>query len=202
MRKVAIFLAGVLLSLPLAGLAVGQGVGLPGVVAPLAVTVEQSIPTNVEVVFAHDGETSTATAPVTVGVSLRLTFDGVAAVAVADSVPVVAVQPVEADGDDALDATGRSFTVEAADGLSVAGLRASVDSLGRLRLLGEVTTTGADDAYFVRATVSFYDASGALVGVGEADTSPRTIAPGKTAPFDLVAEVDADEVVRYRVSVE
>lgn len=80
--------------------------------------------------------------------------------------------------------------------------QSSVDSLGRLRLLGEVTNIGADDAYFVRATVSFYDATGALVGVGLADTNPRTIAPGKTAPFDLVAEVDADEVVRYRVSVE
>lgn len=196
MRKVAIFLAGVLLSLPLAGLAVGQGVGVPGVVAPFAVTVEQSIPASVEVVFVHDGETITATAPITVGVSLRLTFDGVAGVAVADDAPV------ETAEGDALDATGRSFTVEAADGLSVAGLRASVDSLGRLRLLGEVTNIGADDAYFVRATVSFYDATGALVGVGLADTNPRTIAPGKTAPFDLVAEVDADEVVRYRVSVE
>ena len=191
----ALFVAG-------AGLAVGQGGGLANLASPLVVMVEQQVPAEVTFAIVHEGETVTVTAPITVGVSLRVTLDSVAGVVAAvESRPHGDDRPI-AEDEEATDATGRDFTVETADWLRVEQLQASIDTSGRFLLLGEVTNVGDEDALYVRATVSFYDDAGRLIGVGEADTSPRTIAPGRTAPFSLVSAVDTEEIVRYRVTVE
>lgn len=86
-----------LLVLAAVGAAVGQAGVLAGLVQPFVVNIEQQVPVEVTLALPmDDGTVITATAPITVGVSLQVKIDGAQVVAVTSGEAEPAAATVEA----------------------------------------------------------------------------------------------------------
>lgn len=119
MKRLAPVLVLTLLIL-LAGVAIAQSGALPGLTQPVLVTVSQSIPADITLAIPQeDGAVLTVTAPITVGVNLQITIDGVHVVAVEagdTEPPAVAVEALAPTADPPpLSQTVNDITVEVLD---------------------------------------------------------------------------------------
>jgi hypothetical protein len=67
------------------------------------------------------------------------------------------------------------------------------DAFGRLVISGSVTNTGAEFVRDVRAAAAVFDASGLVIGAGWDDLDATALAPGESAPFEiLIPEMGGD----------
>jgi hypothetical protein len=60
------------------------------------------------------------------------------------------------------------------------------DDLGYAHVLGEVTNQGAEVTNFAKISGTFYNDQNKVVGTGFTFTEPSDLAPGQSAPFDLL----------------
>jgi hypothetical protein len=60
------------------------------------------------------------------------------------------------------------------------------DSIGTEHIVGEVINQSPTTVQFVQVTVTFYDAYNQVIGTDFTFTHPDTLAPGQTAPFDIL----------------
>jgi peptidoglycan/xylan/chitin deacetylase (PgdA/CDA1 family) len=63
----------------------------------------------------------------------------------------------------------------------------TLDASGRRHLTGTVRNANSGTAYLTQAVTTLYDADGNVAGLGAAFTKPSAIAPGASAPFEVVA---------------
>jgi hypothetical protein len=80
------------------------------------------------------------------------------------------------------------------------------DSAGILRVVGEVYNDMAPNtARDVQVIATFYDSSNKVVGTNSTFTTPRNIASGEKAPFDLKmssASISIEEIDHYNLKVD
>lgn len=203
-----LILAG-LLALAAVGAAVGQSGVLAGLVQPFVVNIEQQVP--VEVTFAlpmDDGTVITATAPITVGVSLQVKIDGAQVVAVTSAEAEPAATTVEAapaaeeSANEGVDAEGRTYTLEPDEGIEIAGVNSSVNPLGGIEVVGEITNVTEESMGRVEINGTFYDIDGNVVIVETTYTALETLQPGQSSPFKIFSMGDAAEVVSYKLQAQ
>jgi hypothetical protein len=74
-----------------------------------------------------------------------------------------------------------------------------VESLtGMFHLVGEVTNKGRGFANFVEVSAGFYDEERKIVATGMTYTEPVELAPGESAPFDIIVpDADASRDIKY-----
>lgn len=203
-----LILAG-LLALAVVGVAVGQAGVLAGLVQPFVVNIEQQVPVEVTLALPmDDGTVITATAPITVGVSLQVKIDGAQVVAVtsAEAEPAAATveaAPVAEEGvNEGVDADGRSYTLEPGEGIEIAGVNSSINSMDGIELVGEITNIGKEDLETVEIVVTFYGEDGSIVLVENTYAKLDTLAPGQSSPFKVMTIGETVPVVRYRVQAQ
>jgi hypothetical protein len=81
-----------------------------------------------------------------------------------------------------------SIDPSSSDSLSVLSHRISTDEIlddPTMDIDGEIQNNGMVSLDFVRATVTFYDATNSILGSDFAYTEPTTLEPGQTAPFRI-----------------
>ena len=80
------------------------------------------------------------------------------------------------------------------------------DAAGVLHVVGEVYNDMAPDiASDVQVIATFYDSSNKVVGTNNSFTTPRNIASGEKAPFDLMmssASIPIEEINHYELKVD
>lgn len=204
--------AAVVLALVLVATALGQGGQLAGLVQPQVVSIEQLVPVDVTVaVPLDDGSVVTATAPITVGISLQVKIDGAGVVSVAageaEPETVTAEQgaePAAVDteaGADFVDGSGVPYSVETDLPVTVTSVTsdALLESMGSI--VGELRNDGAEELGALTLSVRLYDADGKVLGLGNGYTTKDTIKPGGASAFSVVAMVNLDEVASYAIEV-
>lgn len=203
-----LILAG-LLALAAVGAAVGQTGVLAGLVQPFVVNIEQQVPVEVTLALPmDDGTVITATAPITVGVSLQVKIDGAQVVAVtsAEAEPsaatVEAAPAAEESANEGVDADGRSYTLEPGEGIEIAGVNSSINSMDGIELVGEITNIGEEDLETVEIVATFYGEDGGIVLVENTYAKLDTLAPGQSSPFKVMTIGKTVPVVRYRVQAQ
>jgi hypothetical protein len=73
--------------------------------------------------------------------------------------------------------------------LTIANVRANLDSSGYYGVLGEVTNTGTLTSEYAKISAIFHGSDGKVVGVAFTHTQPDTIQPGETAFQTHVSEL-------------
>jgi hypothetical protein len=77
-----------------------------------------------------------------------------------------------------------------------------IDSIGSLHVVGEVQNNTPNPANFVKVTGTFYSKGNEVVATDFTYTSPRDIAPGDKAPFEIIltsASIPLSEIDNYRM---
>lgn len=190
-----------------AGVVAAQNGALASLAQPVVVTIAQAVPADVTIAIAQDdGAVVTATVPITVGVNLQITIDGAQVVSVAPAAaepPAVEVATVQAAAaGDLVDAAGRPYTAELADAYTLAQVESSVNALGKIEIIGDVTNIGDEPAKYVNLIITLYGEDGAILGVETTYTSLNTIEPGQTSPFRMISLTDGAAVANYRIQIE
>lgn len=199
-----------LLILAAVSAAIGQAGVLAGLVQPFVVDIEQQVPVEVTLALPmDDGAVITATAPITVGVSLQVKIDGaqVVAVAIGDTEPAVATVEESApagaaNANEGVDAEGRAYTLEPGEGIEIAGVSSSVNSMDGIELVGEITNIGEEDLKAVEIVVTFYGEDDSIVLVENTYAKLDTLAPGQSSPFKVMTIGGTVPIVRYRVQAQ
>ncbi|PJF25813.1 MAG: hypothetical protein CUN53_10860, partial [Phototrophicales bacterium] len=75
------------------------------------------------------------------------------------------------------------------------------DSFGRLVISGSVTNASAEAVRDVRAVVTIFDAGGLVIGAGWDDLDVAALAPGESAPFEILIPETGGDPVNYIVTV-
>jgi hypothetical protein len=75
------------------------------------------------------------------------------------------------------------------------------DSFGRLVISGDVTNAGAESVGTVRAVVTIFDADGLVIGAGWDDLDVAALAPGESAPFEILIAETGGDPANYIVTV-
>ena len=90
--------------------------------------------------------------------------------------------------------------------VSILSNSSHTDSAGVLHVVGEVYNDMAPDiASDVQVIATFYDSSNKVVGTNNSLTTPRNIASGEKAPFDLMmssASIPIEEINHYELKVD
>lgn len=204
----AVTLAG-LLAIALAGAGLAQTGSLAGLVQPLVINVDQQVPVQVTLALPlDDGTVVTATAPLTVAISLQIAVDGanVVAAAAGEAVPAVgeaapaAGSAIKSAAPSGVDAEGRSYVLEPGKGMEIASVYSSINSLGGIQVVGELTNVSDAEMKYVEVVGTFYDANGTVVLVETTYADLDTIAPGQSSPFKIMAlRETAVPVASYRI---
>lgn len=198
------------LALVLGATALGQGGQLAGLVQPQVVSIEQLVPVDVTLaVPLDDGSVVTATAPITVGISLQVKIDGAGVVSVAASkaepetvTTEAAAEPPAADaGADFVDGSGVPYTVETDLPVSVTSVTSSamLETMGSI--VGEVRNDGDEELGTLQLSVRLYDADGKVLGLGTGYTTKDAIQPGGSSAFSVMAMANLDDVASYAIEV-
>jgi len=217
-RTIALVVTAVL-ALGAAATAWAQEAGLAGLVQGQTITVEQAVPVAVTLALPlEDGTVVTATAPLTIGLSLQVTIEGLnvvsvtaagpaSAAAVATSVEDAAA-PAAAEGDAAaagelVDLAGMPYAVETDKPVSITQVRAKESMGGSMtQLVGELRNDGDEALEYVLLTVKFYDADGALLDIGAGAATQQTLGPGESSGFQAMASVPFAELGSYTIEVK
>jgi hypothetical protein len=201
-------LLGAMLAVASVGAAIGQTGILAGLVQPFVVNIEQQVPVEVTLALPmEDGAVITATAPLTVGISLQVKIDGAQVVAVtsAEAEPA-AIEATGAEGETAgTDDAGLSWSLLSEDSDPQIALEdwtgysapdGDFEVAGRLRNLDTARR-------FSLATVElrFYDADGDLVRVENVSASGHWVDPGGFIAFDTSTALRVDDAARYTIRV-
>ncbi len=83
-------------------------------------------------------------------------------------------------------AANRVPTTEAAASAEMLSTTSYISSPGSYHVIGGISNTGDQPLEDVRATATFYNASGVVVGTSFAYTSIDVILPGHWAPYDVI----------------
>ncbi len=59
----------------------------------------------------------------------------------------------------------------------------------QMRIVGKLTNTGDQIAYYVSVVASFYDQAGNFLGSNYTDSTPKTISPGGTSDFNIITNM-------------
>jgi hypothetical protein len=191
------------------GAAIGQTGILAGLVQPFVVNIEQQVPVEVTLALPmDDGTVITATAPITVGVSLQVKIDGAQVVAVtsAEAEPaaatIEAVPVAEESAGEGVDAEGRTYTLEPDEGIEIAGVNSSANPLGGIEVVGEITNVTEDNMGRVEINGTFYDIDGNVVIVETTYAALETLQPGQSSPFKIFSMGDAAKVASYKLQAQ
>lgn len=201
------FVLAILLALA-GGAAIAQTGVLAGLTQPFVVSIEQQVPVEVTLALPmEDGAVITATAPLTVGVSLQVKIDGaqVVAVTVGDAEPA-AIEATEAEGEIAgTDDAGLTWSLLSENSDPQIGLEdwtgytapdGDFEVAGRLRNLDTARR-------FSLATLElrFYDADGDLVRAETVSASGHWVDPGGFIAFDTGTTLRVADAARYTIRV-
>jgi hypothetical protein len=74
------------------------------------------------------------------------------------------------------------------------------DSFGRLVISGSVTNAGAESVRDVQAVVTIFDADGLVIGAGRDDIDAAALAPGESAPFEILIPETGGDPATYIVT--
>lgn len=201
--------AAVVLALVLVATALGQSGQLAGLVQPQVVSIEQLVPVDVTLaVPLDDGSVVTATAPITVGISLQVKIDGAGVVSVAageaEPETVTTQAPPAADsgvGADFVDGSGVPYSVETDLPVSVTSVTsdAMLETMGSI--VGELRNDGDKELGTLQLSVRLYDADGKVLGLGTGYTTKDAIRPGGSSAFSVMAMVNLNDVASYAIEV-
>lgn len=75
------------------------------------------------------------------------------------------------------------------------------DTFGRLVISGSVTNASAEAVRDARAVVTIFDANGLVIGAGWDDLDVPALAPGESAPFDILIPETGGDPANYIVTV-
>jgi hypothetical protein len=203
-----------LIVLAVVSIAVAQDGVLANLVQPTVVTIEQAVPVNITLALPQeDGSVITATAPITVGISLQVKIDGQGVVAVttaSEASPAkVTTEAVttEAAADSAagklVDLSGIPYAVETDATVAITQVRSKTMIGGSMtQLVGELENTGTATLDYVLMSVNFYDADGNLLDIGSGAATTQNLAAGKTSGFQVIAPVDYKQVASYTIEIK
>jgi hypothetical protein len=190
---------------------------------PAVIDVAQDVP--IDVVFAlpqDDGTVITVTAPVTVGLAVRVTVQGPQVVDVsAAAQPAAAGETDEGKADtgevDAgakgeqdepaaateglTDTRGIPYDVQTPDGLVLTQVN-SKDMFGSTQIVGQIRNDSDESYRFISVNVSLYDADGNLIDVAVGGAQATELDPGETTTFQSVAMTELDNIAGYSVQIE
>jgi len=206
MKRIAFLLTVLaLLVTATAAVALAQTNLVASMLNPLIVTIEEEVPVEVTVATAlGDGVVVTSTVPITVGVSLAVTIagDGVVTMEAGEAVGAgVEVEAIPA-GEEMIDNSGLSYTLEIADHLELVQLTTTEDSLDDLDIIGEIRNLDDDPVERIRITITLYDHDGNMLDVHNGSMANSEIAPGMSGPFTTYISTDFDDVGSYRIQIE
>lgn len=210
MRKLWLSLIVALTGVALLAVVVSGQSGNGGMFQPFAINVTHSEPvTVVATTTTPAGDVVTVTTPITIGVDLRISVDGLGLVSVesdgqtASAVEVVIAAPVAApEGTDGfVDSSGRVYAVDAPAGIAVGQVQSKENILGS-EFFGRITNETDEPLEFVQVTVQALDADGVLLSVENGFASLSEIAPGQSSPFQVIGQTPFDDVASYIVQVE
>jgi hypothetical protein len=166
---------------------------------PAVVTISQAAPVMVTLGGIVNGQQVTLTAPMTMNVAVQVRLDGAGAAVAASAAP--AAQPAASTGTVMTDGRGVPYRVDVGAPFQLTQVTSTANSLGWISIVGEIKNTGPDTLQYVKALVTFYK-NGKIVQVGEGYTKLDQIAPGQSAPFEVITMVAADQVNAYTVQVQ
>lgn len=86
--------------------------------------------------------------------------------------------------------------------LDVLSMNSFIDSIGSLHVVGEVQNNTPNPANFVKVTGTFYNKDNQVVATDFTYTSPKDIAQGDKAPFEIIltsASIPLSEIDNYRM---
>ena len=124
-------------------------------------------------------------------------------------------QPINAQSDQSLEdmlQKGRDYIAKAKQSgvplgtVSILSNNSHTDSAGVLHVVGEVYNDMAPNiASDVQVIATFYGSGNKVVGTNNSFTTPRNIASGEKAPFDLIissASIPIEEINHYELKVD
>lgn len=207
MRRVSTVVLLALLLVVAFGWAVsGQGVGT-GTFEPFAIQVKHQEPVTVAIsTTTASGEVVSVTVPISIDVDLRINVTGPAVASVepggatASEVTVLIAEP-QPDPQVVggfLDSSGRAYTVEESEALSIGQVQ-SDDFLTGAQVFGQITNETESTLSLVTISVQFFDSDGVMLGVDAGFPQTGDIEPGQTSPFVVHSQVPLDDVASYIV---
>lgn len=89
-------------------------------------------------------------------------------------------------------------------GLAIVSNSSFVDGSNNMHVTGQIKNQGALTARFVQAIVTYYDASGKVVGVDSSYTDPTNLSPNQTGNYDtqLIYTQQVAKVAGYSVTAQ
>ena len=185
--------------------AIAQSDTLAGLLNPLVVKIQQTVPIELTVATAQeDGSVITSTVPLTVGVDLGITIQGarlmsVVAAEAPDNV-TVAVQPVGPDSD-LVDDFGIPYTLEGAEGVKVLSLRSTQPSYNSsLHILGEVQNENDEDQR-IEIRITVYATDGRVLEATSTYPQTTPLPAADKSAFQLMTTTDVEAIEEYRLQV-
>ena len=183
--------------------AIAQSDTLAGLLNPLVVKIQQTVPIELTVATAQeDGSVITSTVPLTVGVDLAITIQGSQVVSLTADAgePTVVVQALPV-GEELVDDSGIPYTLESMDGFVLSQLGSRAWNTDKFGLIGELRNDGNHKGN-VRINLTLYDAVGKILDVGSGFTAVYPLAPGRSSAFELFpGSTDFADVARYRIQI-
>lgn len=185
----------------------GQVAGLLGQFSPFVVDIHQAVPVVVSVpVEVSDGETMTATVPLTVSVALQVRVDGQQAAVVSADVPAaeVVIATATPAGEDLVDSLGYPYRVLPGDeNIALYDWEVFIDSRNYFSIAGRLENQ-SDNMQFslVDLILRFYRADGSVLAIETPSANSRWIEPGEDMRFEQSLYVDISKAARYEIIID
>ena len=180
-----------------------------GMFQPFSIQVTHEEPiTVVATTTTPAGDVVTVTTPITIGVDLRINVDGPGIASVESDGPtasdvqifIATPQPAPAGADGFVDSSGRIYTTDAPDGVTLGQIQSKQGIVGS-EFFGQITNDTDTAISTVFVTVQVLDEDGVMLAVENGMASLSEVAPGQSSPFQVLSQVPYDDVASYIVQV-